>query len=57
MNVTRIQREFATAESAFSMVELRPTTEGTVYVSMIALIEGAPCRLFAGIPSSHSRAL
>lgn len=40
MNVTRIQREFADAEKTFSMVELRPTTEGTVY-ARTALQTGA----------------
>src|ERR1700688_4562263 len=31
MDINRIRREFAEAERIFSMVELRPTTEGTVY--------------------------
>jgi hypothetical protein len=31
MDINRIRREFAEAERTFSMVELRPTTEGTVY--------------------------
>jgi ubiquitin-protein ligase len=40
MDVTRIQREFAAAQQTFSMVELRPTIEGTVY-ARTALQTGA----------------
>ena len=29
--MTRIQREFADAQKAFALVELRPTTDGKVY--------------------------
>jgi ubiquitin-protein ligase len=32
MDISRIQREFAEAQKTFSILELRPTTEGTVYV-------------------------
>jgi ubiquitin-protein ligase len=31
MNIARIQQEFNEAQKTFSIVELRPTTEGTVY--------------------------
>ena len=31
MDIGRIQREFNEAQKTFSLVELRPTTEGTVY--------------------------
>lgn len=31
MDMTRIQREFADAQKAFALVELRPTTDGKVY--------------------------
>jgi ubiquitin-protein ligase len=31
MDITRIQREFSEAQRTFSLVELRPTTDGKVY--------------------------
>jgi ubiquitin-protein ligase len=31
MNIARIQREFAEAQSTFAVLELRPTTDGNVY--------------------------
>ena len=31
MNIARIQQEFNEAQKTFSIVELRPTTEGTVF--------------------------
>lgn len=31
MDIARIHREFSDAQNTFSMVELRPTPEGTVY--------------------------
>jgi ubiquitin-protein ligase len=40
MDISRIQREFADAQKTFSIVELRPTTEGAVY-ARTALQTGA----------------
>jgi ubiquitin-protein ligase len=40
MDIGRIQREFNDAQKTFSMVELHPTTEGTVY-ARTALQTGA----------------
>jgi ubiquitin-protein ligase len=35
MDIARVQREFAEAQKTFSVVELRPTTEGTVSVRAV----------------------
>ena len=40
MDISRIQREFSAAQKTFSVLELHPTTEGTVY-ARTALQTGA----------------
>lgn len=40
MDIARINREFSDAQNTFSMVELRPTPEGTVY-ARVALQTGS----------------